>query len=438
MTTRLSRLATFLAPALALLMQVTPATAAEAETQPGTARPWYELGMMADPILDQTLLFYLGQSWQNMTDIGECLATAAAVDGTDPYSWSRAWTATATRLQGVAEDCRDRGHQVSAGETWLRAATCYTAALHRYPDPDAPEVRALAASAVACFGEAFARLDLPVEPAVIPYDGTTLPGWFFRAGGGERAPTLIVQQGRDGWSEHCLYIAIAAIKRGYNCLLFEGPGQGKVLRLQGLPFRPDWENVVTPVVDWVVARDDVDPQRVGLVGLSMGGALVPRAAAFEQRLKVCVANPGVVSWRAIIRGFIGRFDPTLADLWRTDPAAFDAAIARISQQVPLVAWGIRDTMWKHGVKTPSAMMAALDAYTNEGLLDKIHCRMLIMDGEADDFSQGEAMFAALDCPRERIVFTAADTGLQHCQVGAAGVSVQRMFDWLDDNLKPVP
>ncbi len=168
----------------------------------------------------------------------------------------------------------------------------------------------------------------------------------------------------------------------------------------------------------------------------MGGALVPRAAAFEPRLKVCVANPGVVSWRDIVFGFIGSFDPRLTDLWRTDPAAFDAAIARLSAEVPLLAWGIADTMWKHGAATPAAMMAALDAYTNEGLLDRIRCRMLLMDGEADDFSQGAAMLAALRCPKERIVFTAADTGLQHCQVGALGVSNQRMFDWLDAHLKP--
>lgn len=434
-----NQLATVAFVALLLPLAPAPALSAVAPADDSGPRPWYELQMMADPILDQTLLFYLGQSWQNMTDIGECLATAATVEAGDPAAWSRAWHATAVRLERVADDCRDRGHRTSAGEAYLRAATYYTAALHRHPDPAAPEVRAWAAAAVDCFGKAFARLDLPVEAALIPYEGTTLPGWFFRAPGGNGpAPTLIVQQGRDAWAEHCLGIALAAVKRGYNCLLFEGPGQGKVLRLQGLPFRPDWERVVSPVVDWVVARPDVDPARLGLVGLSMGGALVPRAAACEPRLKVCVANPGVVSWRDIVFGFIGSFDPRLADLWRTDPAGFDAAIARLSRDVPLLGWGIADTMWKHGAATPAAMMAALDAYTNDGLMDRIGCRVLLMDGEADDFSQGAAMHAAMRGRADRIVFTAEDTGLQHCQVGALAVSNQRMFDWLDENLKPVP
>lgn len=424
--------------ALLLAFAPAPAVPASAPAADAGPRPWYELRWMADPILDQTLLFYLGMSWQGMTDIGECLATAATVEAGDPAAWSRAWHVTALRLERIGDDCRDRGHRTSAGEAYLRAATYHTAALHRHPDPAAPEVRAWAAAAVRCFEGAFTRLDLPVEAAAIPYEDTTLPGWFFRAPPGDGpAPTLIVQQGRDGWAEHCLGIALAAVRRGYNCLLFEGPGQGKVLRLQGLPFRPDWEHVVTPVVNWVVARPDVDPARVGLLGLSMGGALVPRAAAFEPRLKVCVANPGVVSWRDIVFGFIGSFDPRLADLWRTDPAAFDAIIAQLSQDVPLLGWGIADTMWKHGAATPAAMMAALEPYTNEEVLDRIACRMLLMDGEADDFSQGAAMEAALRGRADRIVFTAEDTGQQHCQVGAQAVSNQRLFDWLDGNLKPV-
>lgn len=422
---------------LAMALATLSARSAPAQVAGHEAKPWYELQWMGDPILDQTLLFYLGQSWQNMTDIGECLATAAAVDTGDPAGWSRAWHATALRLEHVGADCLASGHSLSAGEAYLRAATYHTASLHRHPDPAAPEVRAWAAAAVECFGLAFANLDLPVEAAAIPYGSTTLPGWFFRAqGAGGPAPTLIVQQGRDGWAEHCLGIATAAVRRGYNCLLFEGPGQGKVLRLQGLPFRPDWERVVTPVVDWLVARPDVDAARLGLVGLSMGGALVPRAAAFEHRLKVCVANPGVVSWRDIVFGFIGSFDTQLADLWRTDPAAFDAGIARLAEEIPLLGWGIADTMWKHGAATPAAMMAALDAYTNEGILDRITCRVLLMDGEADDFSQGAAMQEVLRDRAERIVFTADDTGLQHCQVGALAVSNQRLFDWLDGNLKP--
>jgi len=76
----------------------------------------------------------------------------------------------------------------------------------------------------------------------------------------------------------CKYIADAAISRGYQCLLIDGPGQDEALRLQGLPFRPDWENVITPVVDFLIKQKYVDPDRIGLMGLSMGGAQASSSA----------------------------------------------------------------------------------------------------------------------------------------------------------------
>ena len=400
-----------------------------------TGRRWYELGMMADPILDQTLLFYFSHTWQQSADIGECLATAAKVDADDPASWSRQWTALAERLTAVADTCLRKGHEVSAGEALMRAADYYRAALQRYPDAGGPNVQRLTKASVEAFSNAVALLKMPVEIVRLPYENTTLPGYFFRSPYADaKGPVLIVHQGRDGWAEHCVYIAEAATKRGYHCLLFDGPGQGQVLRLQGLPFRHDWEKVITPVVDYLVTRPDVDRSRIGLMGLSMGGALAPRAAAFEKRLKVCVADPGVLSWREVFAGFFDAFDPSLNGLWRTDPDRFNQTIGALAQQVPLIDWGIKDSMWKHGVRTPAQLMAAMEPYTNEDVLSRIKCRMLVMDGTADDFSQGKRLYDALTCPKDYMLFTDEDTGLQHCQVGALAISSARLFDWIEDNL----
>ena len=87
------------------------------------------------------------------------------------------------------------------------------------------------------------------------------------------------------------------MRRGYDCLIVDGPGQGSTLRIQGLCFRPDWERVIAPAVDWLEARPDVDPEAIGLIGLSMGGASAPRAAEFE-RDRLPIANPGVSNWAA--------------------------------------------------------------------------------------------------------------------------------------------
>jgi alpha-beta hydrolase superfamily lysophospholipase len=398
-------------------------------------KPWYDLGMMSDAILDQSLLFYLAMTWSGQADVGECLETASRVNSTDPNSWTIEWTKTADKLLSVAVAAEKQNHKVSAGQAYLRAATYYSAALHRHNNPKAQIVKDNTLAASRYFRKAMNLLGIPVERVQIPYGKITLPGYFFRSPLAKGpAPVLIVHQGRDGWAMHCKYIADAAISRGYHCLLIDGPGQGEALRLQGLPFRPDWENVISPVIDYLIKQKDVDPDRIGLIGLSMGGALAPRAAAYEKRIKVCVTNPGVLSWTDIISGFLRQIDPKLTNLWKTDPKGFNSLIASISTHVPLVDWGIRDMMWKHGVETPAELMVQMQDYSNKDIVSKITCSMLVMDGAADEYSQGRDLFEALACPKEYMFFEAGDPALQHCQVGAQASSSARLFDWLDVNL----
>jgi alpha-beta hydrolase superfamily lysophospholipase len=88
----------------------------------------------------------------------------------------------------------------------------------------------------------------PFEAVEIPYEGTTLPGYFFRVdGSGELRPTVITMTGMDGYQEETYFgVVAAALERGYNCLTYDGPGQGGVLRQREVPYRPDWEAVVAP------------------------------------------------------------------------------------------------------------------------------------------------------------------------------------------------
>ena len=106
---------------------------------------------------------------------------------------------------------------------------------------------------------------------------------------------MILNNGSDGpvisqWSLG----GRAAIARGCNAITFDGPGEGASLHRQHLYFRADWEKVVTPVVDWLVARPEVDTDKIALQGISQGGYWAPRAAAFEHRLSALVADPGVM------------------------------------------------------------------------------------------------------------------------------------------------
>jgi hypothetical protein len=397
--------------------------------------PWYELRMMADPILDQVLLFYLAEARSGMTDVGEVLDTASRVAADDEYGWTREFQKTAGRLAAAAEAGEKAGHTLGAGDSWMRAAAYYRAALHRHPDPKAPEIRTLAQKEVASFTRAIKLLSLPVQPVRIPYEGTTLPGYFFRSPrAAKTAPLLIVHSGRDAWAEDDTSIAEEATRRGWHCLLFDGPGQGQTLRLQGLPFRPDWEKVVTPVVDFALRQPGVDPRRIALMGISMGGSLAPRAAAFEKRLKLLVANPGVYDWSRVFNGFINERYPEIADMPEKDPQAFNAIMAQVIAQNPFMRWGLNDTMWKHGVSTPAQLVVDMNRYSNKGFAEKITAKTLVVDGEAEEWGQARELFAALRCPKDYLLFTAAEAAQLHVQTGSPAISNQRIFDWLEENL----
>ncbi|HLL33247.1 MAG TPA: alpha/beta fold hydrolase [Streptomyces sp.] len=140
-------------------------------------------------------------------------------------------------------------------------------------------------------------MDRPPEFVGIPYEDTSLPGYLYPAaddGTGTPRPLVIHHGGIDSTlGEGWFFVAAATLARGYDCLCSEGPGQDSVLRDHGLVFRPDWERVVTPVVDYALDLPGVDPDRVVLMGTSLGGLLAVRAAAFEHRLAGCVAHDAV-------------------------------------------------------------------------------------------------------------------------------------------------
>jgi len=131
--------------------------------------------------------------------------------------------------------------------------------------------------------------------------------------------------------------AVAANRRGYHCLLFDGPGQGRVLIQQGLPMRPDWENVVRPVLDYALTRPEVDPARIALAGWSFGGYLALRGAGGERRLAACIADPGLSGLWAPMQKMFSKLPPeALADPLGADPALFAPYMARIETALDLL------------------------------------------------------------------------------------------------------
>ncbi len=418
-----------LSPVLVLLSGCHPPAAEPTDTgSPAPeAQQWWQFGH--DEILDSVILHYLGQAWSQSSDVAEVLETAGRVE--DPTTWTAEWVRSAERIGDDARESEAGGHLRSAAQSWLRVATYYRAALHRHYDPSSTEVVDLAQLEV----EAFARyLDLSGSPCIdvaIPYEDTTLPAYFCRAAVEGPAPVVLFHEGKDGWAEDGKFVADEANARGWHALLFDGPGMGKTLRLQGLPFRPDWEEVVTPVLDWLVEQDGVDASRLALYGVSFGGYFAPEAATVEHRLAALVANPGLVDVSAIYEGYIDAIDPGLLALLDQDEAAFDQAIEQVMDASEVLRWGLADSMWHFGADSPADLMREVQRYDFTGREGDVTTPTLVVDAEAEAWGQSARLYDALRCEKDTVLFTAEEAAQFHVQTGATAIHVQKVFDWLE-------
>jgi pimeloyl-ACP methyl ester carboxylesterase len=186
-------------------------------------------------------------------------------------------------------------------------------------------------------------------------------------------------------------------------------------------------------VDRLIEIDGVDPDRIGLMGASFGGYLAPRAAAFEKRLKVCIANPGVLDWGASIKS---AFPPELIEALDAGPEQFNAAIEMVMGLSATHSWFMEDSMWKHGVDNPFDLMKEFEKCDLRPHVDRIECPTLVMDGTQEAFSTGQAkpLYDALSCEKEYLLFDDESTAQLHCQNGANATAGEFLFDWLDGRL----
>lgn len=388
-----------------------------------------------DVTYDFELQRLLGESLSGGSDLMEVLAAAHAIKLGDGDSWYQAWFDLGERIRKSGLDSLKRGHKISAREALLRASNYYRSAdffLHANPkDPRILESWRLGRDS---FRQAAKLMDHPAEVITIPYQNTTLPGYFMRPDE-SKAPrkTVILLTGFDGTGEE-LYFAGAfwALKRGYNVLIFEGPGQGGVIREQNIPFRPDWEKVITPVVDYALSRKEVDPKRLALIGFSMGGYLAPRAAAFEHRLAALVANPGTFD--------MSGDNKTSDQEWRemqANPKEANAVLRKSMAADLGFTWLVNNGMYTTHAKTPLGFLLKFRHYTMKGLADKITCPTLAIASHGDHFASFEAqkkLYDQLTCKKTLMVFTAEQEATAHCQMGALAISNQKIFDWLDETL----
>ncbi len=205
--------------------------------------------------------------------------------------WCRAWGATAEEYEAIAQRAEAAGNAVTAMDAWRRAAMCWHWGKFVFV-VDPVQQRAASDRTVADFARGAAGLTPPAERVLIPYADTHLPAYLRLPLGvsARRPPVVVMAPGLDSVKEELQATAEYFLARGMATLAMDGPGQGE--SEYDLPIEPAYEKAATAAVDFLQDHAPVDPDRIGMFGVSLGGYYAARAMAYEPRFKAGVALAG--------------------------------------------------------------------------------------------------------------------------------------------------
>ncbi|MGH7279236.1 MAG: alpha/beta hydrolase [Candidatus Rokuibacteriota bacterium] len=347
------------------------------------------------------------------TDFTEIHEAVQRIKPGDDESWITEWSRMGRLCEEQAREAERFGNRLTARFAWQRASNYHRASQFYITGDDTRKIPTLR-KVQDTFRAAMPHFDHRCEIVEIPYEGLTLSGYFVPARVGKgRLPTILYLNGADSLSEEAYFtVALPASMAGYSCLVYNAPGVGLTLYEKGLPTRPDCEHFVTPTVDVLRKRPDVDPQRICLVGESFAAYLIPRAAAFEPRVAAAVSWGALYSWGDDYRP---------RDWYTTPPYPHLRALI--------------------GAKSVEQFWEMRERYTLAGVLGRITCPMLYLVGGEDwaplAVSQGIRCLeeTGSTVKRLRVVERAHGLGgVTHCQKDNLHVMHAHTFNFLNEVL----
>ena len=319
------------------------------------------------------------------------------------HDWIAEWTLAGDDYRARAEAAMAAGHKVTAGETFRLASSCYFFGWyvhnHFVPIPAADRAHDLC---IETYRRAAPLFSPPAIRVDIPFRGKSLPAYLRLPDGGagrKRWPVVIVVGGANSTKEENHPLTTQILQRGLATLAYDGPGQNEYLLNGGLPLTMEaYDASLNTVVDWLVADDRIDPDRIALFGRSGGGITGLHAAASELRLKAAVAHPATYDWGPRIRA--------------------NMDILTLTMEVG---------HWLGAKSIEQVKSFAEKELTIRGVVSKIRARMLFVNGRFDpffDIGDLDELKQEATAPVDTIIFDAAVHG------GPPSLSWPAAADWL--------
>jgi 2,6-dihydroxypseudooxynicotine hydrolase len=203
--------------------------------------------------------------------------------------WCSAWCSAAEEHEQLGTAALADARRRSAGVHLAQAAVYYHFAKFMFVH-DIPAMRAAHERAVACLTAALPFLDPPGRRIEVPFEGATLVGVLRTPAGPGPHPAVLMISGLDSAKEELRSTDQLLLDRGLATFSVDGPGQGEVE--YALPIRPDWEVPGGALLDALCALPEIDEDRIGVWGVSLGGYYSPRVASGDARGRACIALAG--------------------------------------------------------------------------------------------------------------------------------------------------
>lgn len=329
-------------------------------------------------------------------------------------AWFQNWIKLGEKLAALAANDAELGNGFSASSKYARAANYFLIAERIAPWADSRRMNVYD-QALQSFRSSFRLSGSLVERVEVSYQGATLSGWLRLPDKGGSCPAIVFYNGFDSIKEmHYLMFAEIAARRGIAVLFADQEGTGEAIRYHRLAKRHDTEVSAGLFYDAIARHPAIDGDRIGIIGLSMGGYCAPRAAAFDPRFK-CVGCFGAFyeldeDWQRMLSGGLA---------------------GTVSDGLPESG---RHAMWVTGTETIGDAIAVLKRRSLVGVLDRIRCPLLVVHGENDrqvSLSHARKIVsgASKSAEAELRIFSLREGAAEHCGIDVMSMQAEYMFDW---------